>query len=441
MQLSFYGASETVTGSKSVLEIGTKRVLIDCGMYQGNHALEELNSKSLTSLFGPIDYVFLTHAHLDHTGLLPKLIHEGFHGKIYCTKETFALVRIILEDCVRIQLSELKDGKLSELIYNEMDVEKTLSLMSTVELNSKVEIDEFTVEFLSAGHILGAMSVIFESSDKRICFSGDIGRSEDLIHTAPKVPKQLDYLVLETTYGDRNHDKKNPYKDLILSIEKIKQSKGVLLIPAFAVARTQILVKMLADLFEIAPNLKLPIFVDSPMAVKTTKVYQDYSDSLKVKKDDFETTLKVARFVEFGNDAKKLARQKAPFILISSSGMLTGGRIMKYVDMYAHHERNVILLTGFQGEGTLGRSILDGERDFKIFGHKLKVRADVKQVSSLSAHADQEELTNYVKEIKGLKKVFLNHGEKEAIKRFREKLSTKIESAVIIAEKGKVFKL
>lgn len=423
MNLKFLGASETVTGSKTILEVGDKRVLVDCGMFQGNVKLEEKNIKNLNELLGPIDIVFLTHAHLDHCGLLPKLIHEGYHGKIYCTEATKKLVRIILEDSVRIQEYEIKERVRQEFLYDQEDIERTLEKISIVEFGKSYEIEGLKVEILEAGHILGAMSIVIEYDGIRIGFSGDLGRENDLLHRPPSIPKSLDYLVIESTYGDRLHDRKNPYSELIFSIKKIKETGGVLLIPAFAVARTQMIVQMLGQLFEMSPKLRLPVYVDSPMGVRATKVYQEYEGLLKIPRKEFEDKLRVAKFVEYGNDLKKLTKQKPPFILISSSGMISGGKILKYFDMYAHHQKNTILLTGFQGEGTIGRKLEQGIREIQMFGHLLKITANVHKITSLSAHADRDDLVTYIKKCQVKNKVFINHGEKESSLNFKNYLA------------------
>lgn len=439
MNLSFHGASESVTGSKSIIEINQTRLLIDCGMYQGDSDLELKNNESLVKLLGPVDAIILTHAHLDHTGLLPKLVKEGFHGEIFCTHETFELVKIILEDSAKIQMYEFKKGNSARILYGQEDVEQTLTLFKIVE--RKVMFDNIEIEFFNAGHILGAVSVVIRANNESVCFSGDLGRDDDLLHPIVESPTDVDFLVLESTYGNRLHHRNNPYKELIKAIEHIKEQKGVLLIPAFAIARTQVLIKMLSDLFELSPQLKLPVFVDSPMGVKATQAYRKFSKSLKVSEPEFLKSLEVAKFIEFGNDAKKLAKAKAPFILISSSGMLSGGKVLKYFDMYAHHERNVILITGYQGEGTLGKSLLAGQQEFEMFGHRVKFRAKLFQIASLSAHADQEDLLRYVEKNSQLKAIFLNHGEEEAMDVLKQKLEEKFKLRVIKASKDESYDL
>lgn len=431
MKLQFLGASETVTGSKTILKIQNVNILIDCGLYQGSPALEKKNFTFPGPAPASIDAVFLTHAHLDHCGYLPKLIKDGFHGKIYCTEETKKLVQIILEDSARIQEFELKEHARDEMIYDELDVEKTLSMMSVMNYNELKIFSHYSVEFFEAGHILGAASIVVQAEGKRVCFSGDLGRTNDMIHKHPIVPPHIDYLVLETTYGNRVHDNINPLKELIRSIKHVKSNNGVLLIPAFAVARTQVMVQILWDLFRKNPQLKIPVFIDSPMGVRATRVYQEYASRLKVSRHDFEKALDEVKLIEFGKDQKRLAKQKSPFILISSSGMLSGGKVLKYFDMYAHHEQNVILLTGYQGEGTLGRSLVEGVKEVTMMGHNLQIRAKIHEIYSLSAHADQSDLLAYIKACPALKKIFLNHGDKESSLEFQRLVKNQIQSETI----------
>lgn len=435
MNLTFLGASETVTGSKTLLEINDKRILIDCGMYQGDPKLEKKNFYQLPIDSGSIDIIFLTHAHLDHCGLLPKLIHDGFVGDIYCSEATKKLVRIILEDSVRIQEAEIKEGIRSDYLYDQSDVEGTLNLMRILNPGDTKEFSDFSVEFYEAGHILGAVSVVIEYNGKRIGFTGDLGRDDDFIHKAPVIPKDLNQLVIESTYGNRLHERENPYRELILAIQSVKSTGGVLLIPAFAVARTQVLVQMLYEVFELSPNLKIPVYVDSPMGVRATKVYEEYADQLKIPENKFKAALDMAKFMEYGKDLKRLNKQRPPFILISSSGMISGGKIMKYFDMYAHHEHNIILLTGYQGEGTLGRSISEGLEEVDLFGHTLKVTAKIKKLDGLSAHGDRDDLYHYIQSTGVSDKVFLNHGEVESLNFFHEYLKSRLSGIEVVVAK------
>ncbi|MAX67983.1 MAG: MBL fold metallo-hydrolase [Halobacteriovoraceae bacterium] len=439
MELSFLGATETVTGSKTLLDLGQKKVLIDCGMFQGSSEVQELNTKELPVDPATLDAIFITHGHFDHCGFLPVYVRNGFHGKIYCTHATREVVRLILEDSVRVQEFELKEGKLTDMFYSAEDVERTMEFFKVRELEEEYSFDEHVhFQFYQAGHILGATSLLFKVGQETIYFSGDLGREVDLIHPVPKIPKEFDYLVLESTYGDRVHEKVD-YKEVIKThIKKIKETNGVLLIPAFAVARTQVLIYALAEIFK-EEKYRLPVFVDSPMGIRATKLYEKFIDELKVSEKDFLSALKRVKLLEFGNDLKKFSKQSGPYILISSSGMISGGRVLKYFDKFGKDEKNIILLAGYQGEGTIGKRLLAGEEDYVLFGHKLHVNAKIDQLPSISAHADKTEMLSYLKEVKGLRKIFLNHGEKESLESFQEFLSQNLEVDVIIAKRGENY--
>ncbi len=442
MQLTFLGAAKTVTGSKTLLEIGTTRILVDCGMYQGSKEVEQLNLASLHLDFTTIDFIFLTHAHFDHSGYLPVLVKHGFNGRIFCSDQTMQLARVILEDSARIQQYKWEAGESEKLLYTEDDVAKTMGLFDTKKIGLKYKHDDLSYEFFEAGHILGATSIVFTYKGTSIGFSGDLGKKDDFIHKAPHFPCDLDYLVLESTYGNRIHPDEDVKFALKESILRTKGYGGVLLIPAFAVARTQIVVQVLAEIFEQDPSLKLPVFVDSPMAIRATKIYVQNTEKLKVTEQDFVNALEQVKFLEFGNDIKKFERKKPPFILISASGMISGGRVLKHFDMYAKHEKNIILLVGFQGENTIGRRIWDGERKIKLFGHTIDIRAQVKMVSSLSAHADKIEMKQMISENSPkVKKIFLNHGEEESLNSFKDYLSEETDWQIEIAEKNKIYEL
>ena len=442
INLTFLGAASTVTGSKTLVEFSNTKLIVDSGMFQGPKEVQEQNSKEISVVYSEIDYIFLTHGHLDHCGYLPIMVKNGFHGKIFCSEGTKEIVEIILKDSARVQKYDLKEGKINEILYDEYDVDNTLSFFHIRELDTKYEMQSFSYEFIEAGHILGATSIIFNINNKRICFSGDIGRVDDAIHNSPNLPDNIDFLVLESTYGNRNHELSFPCLDLKAQIQKIKETNGVLLIPAFAVARTQILVFELFLLFRDFPNSKIPVFVDSPMGVKVTHLYERLAHNLKIEGKVFREAMKTAKFMEFGNDFDKLANAKPPFILISSSGMISGGKVVKYFDMFAKHEKNTILLSGYQGSGTIGNQLVNGERKFKILGHKMEVRARVDQLKSMSAHADRSGLKSYVEaNAKNLKKVFLNHGEIESVNDFKQTLEGIYDFEVIGVEKDNVYSL
>lgn len=441
MKLTFLGASETVTGSKILLNYADKNYLIDCGMYQGSKELSLLNEKLINVSVQSIDNVFITHGHLDHCGYLPILYKNGYKGKIFCTPLTKEIIKIILEDALKVQEYDLKEQKIKEPLFTEIDVAKVFANFQTFEKGKEFKLDDLSFQFFEAGHIIGASSLLLKNSKESLCFSGDIGRADDLLHYPPSLPSECQTLVLESTYGDRDHENNDLlYNKLSQHIQRIIETQGVLLIPAFAVARTQIILKVLGNLFDKNPELKLPLFVDSPMASKVTKLYLENHKALKLGKAEMLDFLAHCKFLDYGKDQKRFSKQKGPFIIVSSSGMISGGRVLKYFDMYAKHEKNTILLAGYQGEGTIGRRILDGEDRIKLFGHEIHVRSHLDFLPGMSAHADRGELLGLLKEIKGLKRIYLNHGEKETLPKFKEYLE-QLNVDTIIAKKNKTYKL
>lgn len=437
MKVKFLGSAKTVTGSKTALTLGENHLLIDSGMYQGTSKVTDLNLEKLDFEISKIQYIFLTHAHYDHCGHLPVLVSSGFHGKIFCTENTKRLVQVILEDSAKIQEFNEKHNSIKEALYSGLDVQETMSLFETRKLDETYSINDFSYCFYEAGHILGATSIVFTYNNKAICFSGDVGRAKDIIHNPPNFPENIDYLVLESTYGNRVHNDVDVLGFLAGQVKRIRGSKGVLLIPTFAIARTQVMIVYLYRLFQKNPDLKIPVFLDSPMGIRATKIYEENVSSLSISKEEFKKALNSIKAIEFGSGLKKIKRERGSFILLSSSGMITGGKVLKYFDMYAKHEKNTVLLVGYQGAGTIGRQILDGDLDVKLFGHHINVKAKVELLESMSAHADKVELKRYVlKAAKRLKCIYLNHGDEQVLKEFKSYLEKETSINVEIPEQN-----
>lgn len=440
MKLELIGAADTVTGSKSILTIGEHRLMIDSGLYQGIKDASELNHEEVASR--NIDSIFITHAHLDHSGYLPIMIKNGFNGRIYCTHETKELINIVLNDSVKVQLASLKKNSHEEVLYTKEDVESVIQKLHVVEQGVDYKIHGLTIRFIQAGHILGASSIIISNRECKVCFSGDIGRGDDPLHHPPEVPLNLDYLVLESTYGDRLHSKESILEHLRAEIEQVIESHGVLLIPCFAIARTQMMMLYLYEVFKQYPNLKIPVFFDSPMAMEATIIYEKNINQTRLKSDEFEALTKSFTLSRYESCFDKVRKKKTPFVVVSSSGMLGGGMILKYLDMFIKHKENTILFCGYQAEGTLGRKILDGEEGMELNGHRLNMRANIRKLDGLSAHADKNELIDYALGSKNtLRKVFLNHGEKESMIFLKSSLEEKLSVPIIISNKNEVHEL
>lgn len=436
MKLTFLGASKTVTGSKTLVSFKTQSILVDCGLYQGKDS-EKMNRQDLGVDPRELAAIFLTHGHLDHCGYLPLLVKKGFSGKIISTYPTREIVRVILEDSAGIQENESRKKGGEEPLYDGLDVERTMELFVCRELNEDYREKEFSYRFYEAGHILGAASIVFDDGENKLCFSGDLGRAQDLIHRAPDFPKQMDALVLESTYGNREHPQVDPEEEFRKHINRVRKTKGVLLIPSFAVARSQIALHILGRLFKKQPELRIPVYFDSPMGTRATRLYRENAHLLKISKKEFEQDLENVKFMEFGKDLKRLAKASGPHILISSSGMISGGRVLKHFDKLANEDRNTVLLLGYQGEGTIGRALAEGEKTVPLFGHDVKVRAQTAMIESLSAHADHSEILGMLQACeKPPQKIFLNHGEEEALTAFQKELQEKLRAETLIAQPG-----
>ncbi len=460
MKLKFCGAAGTTTGSQHLLEINGKRILLDCGLYQGSrkHAYEV---NCCFPHFDPksIDVVILSHAHIDHSGNLPNLTKKGFTGNIYTTHATRDLCQIMLADCARIQEGDIdwlnkhrkKEGlEPATLLYDEQDAEHCLRQFVTISYDRPIPVsDGVTVTFIDAGHILGSAQVLLEVDDhadgkkKRFLFSGDVGRGANEVLRDPVPVKDVDFLLMESTYGGREHDAP-PGVDAHFAeiIRQAVQRGGKILIPAFAVERTQQLLYVLNELFEQGAIPEIPVYVDSPMAVSATEIYrlhpesfnQEVYESLFEKQNPFGfENLTLVRSV---NGSKALNDVIGVAIIISASGMCEAGRILHHLKRNIGDPKTTILFVGYCAENTLGRRIRDHEREVPILGDRFKVRARIEAIDSFSGHADHSELLGYFDRITGPKeRVWLVHGEPDSALKLEEALqglhSGSIEVAVL----------
>ncbi|MFT6499998.1 MAG: metallo-beta-lactamase family protein [Crocinitomicaceae bacterium] len=441
-KIKFLGGAGTVTGSKTIVEYQGKKVLIDCGLFQGLKYLRKLNREPFPIDPSSIDCIILTHAHLDHCGYIPVLVKNGFKGVIYCTSPTKELTEIILRDSGKIQEEDAKRANAynyskhsdAKPLYTVEDAEKVSALFSEHAYGEWVFISP-TIKFqlLNAGHIIGSAMVELKIGEKKILFSGDIGRKNPMLLYPPKKVDQVDYLVLESTYGDREHEVIDVKKALSEIILETYKRKGILMVPSFAVERTQEIIYLIFQLKKdgLIPNI--PIYLDSPMATKATQVFDKYQQWQDVSKFDLDHMYESIHFIGDYKESKAVVLNDSPKIVIAGSGMLEGGRIIHYLNNHMSNPKNTLLFTGFQAAGTRGRAILEGSEFVKFFGEYHEVKCQIESISSMSAHADRIEMLNWIREFKELpKKIFLNHGEPHQADSFRVLIESKLDTEVII---------
>ncbi|MBI2448290.1 MBL fold metallo-hydrolase [Candidatus Microgenomates bacterium] len=441
MRITFFGAAGRVTGSNYILETGGKKIMIDCGLFQGNIDAEKKNHEPFAYNVPEVDAVIITHSHIDHIGRVPKLIKEGFYGTIYSTGPTKELSHIFLADELKIMKSDLQATG-APLLWEEEHLEKTISLWRTFEYHKPFAIGEAMVEFFDAGHILGSAIVRITCEGKSIVFSGDLGNPPTPIVAATESPKIADYIVTESTYGDRLHEKKADSKLMLeRAIEDTFTRKGVLLIPAFAMERTQ---ELLFEINELVEHNRIPhtsVFIDSPLAIKATEIYKKYQAYFnQTTKDIISSGDDIFRFPRLtmsrtSEESKQILNVPTPKMVIAGSGMSTGGRILFHERNYLSDPSTIMLFVGYQVRGTLGRRIKDGEKEVRVLGEDVAINAEIRAIEGYSAHGDQNQLFNWTASMCNTThkphKVFITHGEQipaETLgKRFQEELGLTIE--------------
>jgi len=432
LSLSFLGAAGTVTGSKHLLTHGDTRILIDCGLFQGLKNLRELNWEPLCVAPRDIDAVVLTHAHLDHCGYLPRLAHDGFTGRIHATPVTRDVAALILRDSAFLQEKDAEFANRKGFskhapalpLYRSVDAERAIGLFSTVPWHEDVALPgEATLRMRRAGHILGAANVQIDIGGRRIAFSGDVGRYDDAVMHAPEAVPDADYVVIESTYGDRRHDRGDPVEALGRVIERTVQRGGTVVVPAFAVGRAQSLIYDLWLLRKAGRLRNVPIYLDSPMATSATDLMHRYPDDHRLSAVDYETACDAVTCVRDVEESKALSANRFPKVIVSASGMATGGRVLHHLAAFAPDHRNTLLFSGFQAAGTRGRKLLDGARDTRIHGRWVPVNAEVAELPMLSAHADSDELMRWLSGFQRQpRQVFIVHGEPSASEALRERI-------------------
>jgi metallo-beta-lactamase family protein len=430
VEITFLGGTGTVTGSKYLFDDGDTATLIDCGLFQGFKQLRLRNWAPLPIDPQRIKSVVLTHAHIDHSGYLPLLVKNGFSGRVYCSKATRELCEILLPDCAHLQEEEArymnKHGvskhKPALPLYTVEDAKRALKQLDPVDFSEPIRLSSATsAHLLPAGHILGAAMIMIESAGKRVLFSGDLGRPNDPIMRPPTKVEGADVLVLESTYGNRKHSSANPEVELASHLDRALSRGGVVVIPAFAIGRAQVLLHLIARLKGQGLIPSVPVYLNSPMAVDATRIFHTYRSEHRLSIEECTAACRVAEFVNSPEASKELNQKQGPMIIISASGMATGGRVLHHLKAFAPDPKNMILFSGFQAGGTRGAAIVGGADSVKIHGDYIPVNAEVANLESLSAHADYSEIIDWLKSFRQAPgKICLTHGEPAAADAMRK---------------------
>jgi metallo-beta-lactamase family protein len=452
LKLSFLGGAGTVTGSKYLLDNGEHRLLIDCGLFQGFKALRLRNWAPVPFTPGNVAAVVLTHAHLDHSGYLPLLVKNGFRGPIVCTSGTADLCGILLPDSGHLQEQDADFANRHRFskhnpalpLYTEDEAQQSLEHLRPSDFDQSISLPGGArLRFLRAGHILGAATALIEWEETTIAFSGDIGRYDDPLMLDPVTPKLADYVLIESTYGDRRHDLADPEDVLADIIGGTVHRGGTVVIPAFAVGRAQTLLFHISRLKAAArlPHL-LPVFLDSPMAIDATDIFRRHSSDHRLTRDQLQVLDGGIRYVRTSEESKALTANPIAKVIVSASGMATGGRVLHHLEHYAPDPKNTILFAGFQAGGTRGAAMVAGADRIKMYGGYVPVRAKVHNLSMLSAHADRDELLRWAGGFKSAPRTaFVVHGEPQSADALRHALEEELHWNCVVPDHGQTVTL
>ena len=450
VNITFLGGAGTVTGAKYLVRHDGKCLLVDCGLFQGYKLLRLRNWNPLPLAPDQIDAVLLTHAHLDHSGYLPLLAKEGFSGHVYATSGTRDLCRILLPDSGHIQEEDAafvnRHGYSKHTpalpLYTRQDALDCLPLIKAIEFGKAfAPISGWRATFSPAGHILGAASLLLEVAGRRILFSGDLGRPDDLIMNPPGKPPVADTVLIESTYGDREHPKEDVIAELAPALHKLAKRGGVAVIPVFAVGRAQALLHAIHQLKlrgEIPASL--PVFLDSPMAVNTTHLFEHHQGEHRLSTQDAHALTRAATMVSSTDESRALASRHGPMVILSASGMATGGRVLHHIALYAGNHRNMIILTGFQAPGTRGATLASGAKSVRIHGRDVAVNAEVVQLQSASAHADANQILAWLRTMpEAPDQVYVVHGEPGPADELRKRIKHELGWRATVPEHGSTW--
>lgn len=449
--LKFLGGTGTVTGSKYLVESGGTSVLVDCGLFQGVKSLRLRNWDAPPVKPESVAAVVLTHAHLDHSGYLPRFIRQGFAGPVFSSHGTRDLCRLLLPDSGHLQEEEARYAnergfskhKPALPLYTEDDARASLQHFKPLDFGTPRKIgEEFDFTLHPSGHILGASTVTLRVGGVRVVFSGDLGRARDPIMRPPSAVAEADYLIVESTYGNRLHPEPDAEESLGEHLSRALGRGGVVVIPAFAVGRAQTLLYFIARLKARRAIPDVPVYLNSPMAIDATRLYHQYRDEHRLTDEQSAAACSVAQMVNTADESRALNHLTGPMIIVSASGMATGGRVLHHLKTFAPHERNMIVLPGFQAAGTRGAALAAGENEIKIHGHYVPVRAEVVQMDNLSAHADYREILQWLRGFKRPpKRVFVTHGEPAAADEMRRRIEETFGWEAVVPELGERVEL
>lgn len=451
MRITFAGAAGTVTGSRYLVETEAGRVLVDCGLFQGIKSLRVRNWEAPSFDPKTLDAVILTHAHIDHSGYLPRLHKLGFRGPVYCSLGTRDLLRIMLPDAGFLQEEEARYANLRGYskhhpalpLYTREEAEACLALLEAVPFDAAFEpAPKLEARFTRAGHIPGSSCVSLKAEGVRLGFSGDVGRAEDPIMKAPEALPPCDYLVVESTYGDRLHPDEDVPEQLATIVRDTVKQGGTVVIPAFAVGRAQHLLHLLSELRREGRIPDVPVYLDSPMAIAVTELFHKHVEDYRISDEECRRMCALPRYTSTPEQSMQIARGSEPKVVISASGMATGGRVLHHLRRFLPEPQNTVLIVGFQPTGTRGRALLEGTDELKIHGAYVRVRARIAQIEGLSAHADRAELIDWLTRSELTpRKVFVTHGEPGPADALRRRLRDTFGWEVCVPEHGDSYEL
>jgi metallo-beta-lactamase family protein len=451
MKLTFLGGAATVTGSKTLVSHEGKQVLVDCGLFQGYKNLRLMNWDEFPFDPKQLDAVVLTHAHLDHSGALPLLVKRGYRGPVFATPSTIDVCGVLLPDSGRIQEEDAEYANRRQFskhkpalpLYTEADADRALRRLEPLPSGQIAAlVDGMHLRFRRAGHILGASSVELTTANTTVLFSGDLGRPDDLIMREPEPIARADYIVAESTYGNRLHDATDAEQLLGQVITRTAARGGIVVIPAFAVGRAQSLLYAIYRLKQRRQIPDLPIYLNSPMAVDMTEIYHRHRSEHRLSQEECIGMCQVATMVRSVEESKALVAQHRPAVIVSASGMATGGRVLHHLKALAPDARNSVVFAGFQAGGTRGGRLVAGERSIRIHGEDIPVNAEIVTLPGMSAHADAEQIVAWLKTApKPPRAVYLNHGEPDAADALRQRIARELGWPAIVPQLGQVVKV